>query len=1280
MHQRSVRDLQAHEFEWVCGGVIAEIARDRGRTPTGAPELMAPTTDGGVEAKIATTTGALAVQCKAFNRAGFDNEVAAVKKSFDTFLARPEHAAVDVYVWCSTASRTSGTGDPTSRKGRTTKGTATKAVDAIAEMLAAAAAKNRTVAVEVLFAEDLDRIIREDRPEYLTVMNAQAPLRFDDVARYSSARADEILARLGDSTTTPLTFPAHRTAAVLDRLTDSARPGAELRLDGIVEPIDEIGRRSQHVPQHPAIGTAFRAALAAVTAAFTPLAGRSTAPPADADRAITTLDDAAEHAIASAMSTLEDIQKSPATSGDEVLDTVRRDSALRAVLDVARSLLALRARLEPIRCEAAAVLTRRLLITGRWGTGKSHQIAEYTRRALAEGTPVLLLRARDFTQPDAPILSQPWRGAFDNEGAEPAVIAAMLDAIGHHGRSTGSAVSKPLVLIIDGLNEAGIRNLPPALDRLLETVARFPRIRLIISQRRDRMPDGKSPLPELVHASPGHVVLSRSVERALKVVPGTQWHAALTNPLLASVAVRVLTDRPQATARLLSRTALFDAWVDLLADETARALERPATTVRRVIAAIAEAGGRAAVPAIARVTALPSDVVDAVADRLADDGLLESDPTDADAVRFRWEALSDTLRLRRALADGILDELLRGVHEDRMPAMADFLAELLPQQDPPRELPEFTLPGISATERDLAFTLSLVGRTDESITPAALAHAERLLRGGGDPSQGVVRSVLGAPHRRRLDTGWLAAQLREVSLRSRTVFWPAALEQLCERSEGDQQELQEQLGWLAQERWPHLPSSDAGATIDLLAWMTCADDATGLPALAISALTEILQQHPSQLEPALVRLQDVEDDHPREALLSAASGVIGRWPQEDAARIIREVCEGLLAGPHRPASYAALAALHTATDAATPMHAFLRAALPPLPTAWPRRVRGLISDSDRSRFADGRSDAQSERFEGRILRALGVPIRARSAVVGPDPESEPGDHGRSLVRGRWLARQYAEHPTGSSMIMLGLTPVKAGTPPNDRVALLTDPGTSHEEAVDPTVPLALRLHGTDEAVADAWWAVRSVGDHSDGATSLTVTDPAGTEWIVVDGLFRLLDPPRAAAHERPLPRLGRKRWMLGRAEDDGLPMPGRRRHEVVRIDHTRLSPLPEGSASTVSRRELRHESFADGFTLAVSDGAVVVPSLSSEVPPLTVELLRLLEARWTGWGRDAVDADGELLITDPAVGRHAPHAVVVRRAPLLAALKRTGRTLTVSLTISDNISGRSTASRAVTIG
>src|SRR5690606_7357797 len=172
------------------------------------------------------------------------------------------------------------------------------------------------------------------------------------------------------------------------------------------------------------------------------------------------------------------------------------------------------------------------------------------------------------------------------------------------------------------------------------------------------------------------------------------------------------------------------------------------------------------------------------------------------------------------------------------------------------------------------------------------------------------------------------------------------------------------------------------------------------------------------LRPALDTLRSADDDHPVDALLTAAAGVVGRWPLSRAAEIVLAVCTEMLEGTDRPMSYRALAALHSATGSEDPMHEFLARMLPPAPRTHRFQRRTLIPEDDRGMFADGRSPSDAERFEASILRSLGVSWRFRTTSPQDDAEDPVAEHMLSLGHGRWLARQYANHPTGGAALLL----------------------------------------------------------------------------------------------------------------------------------------------------------------------------------------------------------------------------------------------------------------------
>ncbi|UQN29224.1 hypothetical protein [Brachybacterium kimchii] len=308
-------------------------------------------------------------------------------------------------------------------------------------------------------------------------------------------------------------------------------------------------------------------------------------------------------------------------------------------------------------------------------------------------------------------------------------------------------------------------------------------------------------------------------------------------------------------------------------------------------------------------------------------------------------------------------------------------------------------------------------------------------------------------------------------------------------------------------------------------------------------------------------------------------------------------------------------------------------------------------------FADGRGPYKAMVFESRILSSLGIAGGYHQCLAKGGQTDSQHDHIGSLVFGRWLARQYAEHRAGARMFSMREGTIKAGTAANPAGDLLEHPGGAWDFYVDPTAPMDLLLHADDTVHSGTWWALRSM-PASGSVADLRVTAPDGVTWIVIDGRFRFLTPPRAAS-SRPTPRLGRSRWSI-ESTDDGRPLPGRTRHEVLRVDGATLSPR-SAAFETQSPARSRRLRFADSFVLPSDGGEMVSTRSDGNVAPPTADALELLNARWSGDGLDCVDGSGTLVITDPAVGQDAPHAVLVREDALVSALRGTGQQLTIQL-------------------
>jgi hypothetical protein len=123
--------------------------------------------------------------------------------------------------------------------------------------------------------------------------------------------------------------------------------------------------------------------------------------------------------------------------------------------------------------QAQAASSKRLVVTGRGGTGKTHLFCDMASRRLDEGRPTLLLLGQDF---DARNLLSQFAGIIQLDGPAEAAIAcfaAAAEASGHLG-----------LVMIDALNESDRpERWPDGLRALLAVADRYENIAVAVSCR-----------------------------------------------------------------------------------------------------------------------------------------------------------------------------------------------------------------------------------------------------------------------------------------------------------------------------------------------------------------------------------------------------------------------------------------------------------------------------------------------------------------------------------------------------------------------------------------------------------------------------------------------------------------------------------------------------------------------------------------------------------------------------------------------------------------------------
>lgn len=121
-----------------------------------------------------------------------------------------------------------------------------------------------------------------------------------------------------------------------------------------------------------------------------------------------------------------------------------------------------------------ALLVKRLcLLSGQWGTGKTHFLCDFAKHRLEQGRPVLLLLAKTF---------QGTRGIL-NTLAAATRIAGSVEELLDHLEELGKALEERVLVIIDGINEGPRAPWRAAVDELTGLLAPRRHLALVVSCR-----------------------------------------------------------------------------------------------------------------------------------------------------------------------------------------------------------------------------------------------------------------------------------------------------------------------------------------------------------------------------------------------------------------------------------------------------------------------------------------------------------------------------------------------------------------------------------------------------------------------------------------------------------------------------------------------------------------------------------------------------------------------------------------------------------------------------
>lgn len=1260
-----------HLCQQLCGPLAEEITGSR---LTGIPRIYGTNFDGGAEAVARTVDGHMvAVQAKFIGK--LSQEFAKVRASLETLLQTEDHRDVTHFVWCSALERTiSGRG---------------RSIDAMTSQLQDQALKaGRRIEVHFFAFSELRAVMERHRPALHGLYFGSTVVSGRDVQRLTDGIVRGSLDRVAD----PGDFGMHFESELERILPIFSCANADGQLD--VRRLKHLLHELRY--RYAKIGKKFRKSVWSQDDSTT------------LSKLLTAMESEQIAAIAELPIFNEAVELLSATS-THVLDVLgehdrrgelRRKATddethhgLRSLSSFGFSVLAVSRELELMRTLSVAAAQRCLVISGSWGTGKTYHLARHARQLSASGVPTLFLRARNFDRVDAPIMSQTWRESLPGRDLGEAEFLTLLDLL---GLSSGGSAT----IAIDGLNEwKGERRFYERLLDLSVLLSGYPHITLIVTLRSGAGGCDRA-LPEYRHNGPERMTLVEGLSQVLNAPTIAHWGGALANPLTARIAAKVLSrehqpghDAPRGLPLLfpISLTELIIRWVSLLSHEfVERWPDQSRSFVTELVDMLSRAGGELARRDVATQLGASRGETDSAVDFLIDAGLLEEADDQLNRIRFRWQRVFEVAETQQHIRSGatVVTARLAEVGSARTEYL-DLLADQCPLVAG-AELPLWLAGHEAHDDIMAAFARSLQNRAGRDYTSTTLDLAKSGLR---TPDVGplvcfaALTNVSAGPE--AVSPAWLASELISMTAAQRCVVWPRAVTQ-CLRADGDIEALSALYTWLAGPGRLALPEPAVVGLGRMLLWWSWAQ-APGHQRVrnyAVGWLCEQLHATPKLIDVLLQDCFSTGDEHLIEFTTAATLGAATRWPDDTTTNYVcQRMCTAL--DTLRPQLFRTLECAYrlrmtTSVIGASPsaiaplsFQEFLRDREIPTtrrPTnairTRPRAVPLVLDAADIARFADGKSTWRQAADERAFARSVGVSYRRLREIArnhdSDNAESHGGDERcADLVHQKWLAHQCARYPVGGQIYHSHSGYVKAGSPHNPTRSFV-QPGDLYSlHALDPTVPMALQTTADDDVNSPTqWWVVPKFTDTFD---DIVVIDPEGTQWVVIRGGFRWLEPQRHEPSREELNWLARKSLSRTEIREDGLPLPGQLGHHYVRVETQINSPAEHEPADPASRwtylgdqlrRQLRFAPHSNSYTWA----AAIDDDETHTVTP-DPRLAHLLRASWTGANLD-FSCDGSLVLTDPSLSAGGPRALLVRRRHLTDALNQTSSSATITVTTS----------------
>lgn len=557
--------------------------------------------------------------------------------------------------------------------------------------------------------------------------------------------------------------------------------------------------------------------------------------------------------------------------------------------------------------QAQAASSKRLVITGRGGTGKTHLFCDVASRRLDEGRPTLLLLGQDF---DARNLLSQFAEIIQLDGPAEAAIAcfaAAAEASGHLG-----------LVMIDALNESDRpERWPDDLRGLFAVADRYENIAVAVSCRTEFVDVvlGDDDRPTVDHPGFAEVtyqaITRYADEYGLEPPTFPILSPEFSNPLFLKLTCEALSTSGEARFRFGS------AGITTVSEAFLQAVNRRLSTPSRCDYDPASDPVAAVVRELASLGRGPYDRADvrqltksivpggqgwsrSLLRGLIAEGVLTDVGTDR--VAFGYQRLGDLVRATRLVETGL--DAVRTWFEDlgdrrwSERGLLGALAVVVPEQHG-TEFPSLVADDEGRVPRDVvdAFLESLLLRGAESITPRAVAAVEHLLARERPGARGEiwdrlvrVACIPGHP----LNAEWLHDHLKALDLPERDATWS---QHLVGSLDDDESLLRRLVDWA----WPvdldrRRPLTDdvAALATTCLGWFLTTTDRR-VRDRATKALASVAERAPAGFATGLARFSGVNDPYVTERLAGAACGAVLRTDDVGAICSIASGVSALLA-------------------------------------------------------------------------------------------------------------------------------------------------------------------------------------------------------------------------------------------------------------------------------------------------------------------------------------------------------------------------------------------------